>query len=158
MRSAPGRGTKKQVRERLVAKGIDLLLPTYTRLRQWKDRKKKIEVSLFPCYCFARFSLAARLPVMEVPGVIQIVGGGNRPEPIPDEEINALRALMKSTLPYDVHPYLHEGMLVQVIRGPLEGVRGILMQKAKPFRLVISVNLIRHSAAVAIDAADVEPV
>jgi hypothetical protein len=49
-------------------------------------------------------------------------------------------------------------MPVQVIRGPLEGVCGILLRKHKPFRLVISVNLIRQSAAVEIDADDVAPV
>jgi hypothetical protein len=66
--------------------------------------------------------------------------------------------LMKSPLPYDAHPYLHEGMPVQVIRGPLEGVRGTLLRKGKPFRLVISVHLIRQAASVEIDASDVVPV
>lgn len=149
---------EKQVRDRLAVGGIEQLLPTVMRLSQWKDRKKKIEVPLFAGYCFARFPWQDRLPVMQVPGVAQIVGGGHRPEPIPDEEIEALRALMTSTLPYDVHPYLKEGMPVEVIRGPLEGVRGILLRKDKPFRLVISVNLIRQSASVEIDAADVAPI
>lgn len=149
---------EKQVRDRLAGVGIEQLLPTVTRLNQWKDRKKKIEVPLFAGYCFARFLWQDRLPVMQVPGVAQIVGGGHRPEPIPDDEIEALRALMTSTLPYDAHPYLREGMPVQVIRGPLDGVRGILIRKDKPFRLVISVHLIRQAASVEIDASDVVPV
>jgi transcription antitermination factor NusG len=66
--------------------------------------------------------------------------------------------LMKSPLPYDAHPYLQEGMPVQVIRGPLEGIRGTLLRKDKPFRLVISVHLIRQAASVEIDADDVAPV
>jgi transcription antitermination factor NusG len=127
------------------------------RLSQWKDRKKAIEVPLFSGYCFARFPWTARMPVLKVSGVVEVVGGGTRAEPIPDEEIGALKALMGSTLPYDAHPYLHEGMAVKVIRGPLEGVQGILLRKAKRYRLVVAVHLIRQAAAVEMDAADVTP-
>lgn len=149
---------EKLVRDRLDVAGIEPLLPTVMRLRQWKDRRKKIEVPLFSCYCFAQFAWQDRWAVLRTPGIVQIVGNGNGPEPVTEDEIQALKALMASALPYDAYPYLEEGMAVQVIRGPLEGVHGILLRKPKPFRLVISVNLIRQSAAVEIDADDVAPV
>jgi transcription antitermination factor NusG len=148
---------EKLVRDRLAGQGIEHLLPTVTRLSQWKDRKKEIEVPLFSGYCFARFPWQDRNPVLMVSGVVEIVGGGHRPEPVPDEEIAALKTLMASTLRYDAHPYLHEGMAVEVIRGPLEGIRGILLRKDKRHRLVISVHLIQQAAAVEIDASDVAP-
>ena len=148
---------EKQVRDRLAGAGIEPLLPTIMRQHQWKDRKKKIEVPLFSCYCFAQFVWEDRLAVLQTPGIVQIVGNGNGPEPVTEDEIQAIKALMASALPYDAYPYLEEGMAVQVIRGPLEGVHGILLRKPKPFRLVISVNLIRQSAAVEIDADDVVP-
>ena len=85
------------------------------------------------------------------------MGNGNGPEPVSKEEIEAIKALMTSRLPYDIHPYLHEGMPVQVIHGPLEGVRGTLLRKDKPFRLLISIHLIRQAASVEIDASDVVP-
>ena len=90
--------------------------------------------------------------------MVEIVGGGVYPEPIPYEEIDALKSLMASKLLYDAHPYLREGMVVEVKRGPLEGVRGVLLRKAKRHRLVISVHLIRQAAAVEIDASEVAPV
>ena len=127
------------------------------RLSQWKDRKKKIEGPLFSCYCFAQFAWPDRLAVQQTAGVVQIVGNGQGPEPIPDDEIDAIRMLMKSPLPYDVHPYLHEGMTVAVIRGPLEGLRGILLRQDKRHRLVIAVHLIQQAAAVEIDASHVVP-
>jgi transcription antitermination factor NusG len=61
-------------------------------------------------------------------------------------------------LPYDSHPYLHEGMAVEVIRGPLKGVRGILLRKEKRHRLVLGVRLIQQAAVVEIDVNDVAPV
>jgi len=149
---------EKLVRDRLAAQGIEHLLPTVFRLSQWKDRKKEIEVPLFSGYCFARFFWPDHLAVQTVSGVVSLVGGGQRPEPIPDAEIEAIKTLMASDLPYDAHPYLREGMTVEVKRGPLEGVQGILVRKAKRHRLVISIHLIQQAAAVEIDAADVAPV
>lgn len=148
---------EKLVRDQLDKQGIEPLLPTVKRLSQWKDRKKEIEVPLFSGYCFVRFALGAKTPVQKVTGVVEIVGSGSRPEPIPEQEIAALRRLMTSVLPYDPHPYLHEGMQVEVVRGPLQGVQGLLLRKEKRHRLVIGIRLIQQAAAVEIDVNDVVP-
>ena len=149
---------EKIVRDQLTSQGIEPLLPTVRRLSQWKDRKKEIEVPFFAGYCFVRFAEDRKLSVLKTIGVVNIVGAGHNPEPIADEEIAALRTLMASVLPYDSHPYLHEGMMVQVIRGPLQGIRGILLRKEKRHRLVLGVRLIQQAAAVEIDVGDVVPV
>jgi transcription antitermination factor NusG len=149
---------EKLVRDQLDKQGIEPLLPTVKRLSQWKDRKKEIEIPLFSGYCFVRFSQQGKMPVQQVTGVVQIVGSGSRPEPISDQEIDALRRLMTSVLPYDPHPYLHEGMHVEVVRGPLQGVQGILLRKEKKHRLVIGVQLIQQAASVEIDVRDVAAV
>ncbi len=149
---------EKLVRDQLDKQGIEPLLPTVKRLSQWKDRKKEIEVPLFSGYCFVRFGQDAKLPVQKVSGVVEIVGSGSRPEPIPDKEIEALRTLMSSVLPYDPHPYLHEGMAVEVVRGPLQGVHGMLLRKEKRHRLVLGIRLIQQAAAVEIDVNDVVPI
>jgi len=149
---------EKLVRDQLDKQGIEPLLPTVKRLSQWKDRKKEIELPLFSGYCFVRFGQEGKLPVQKVVGVVEVVGSGSRPEPIPDEEIESLKTLMTSVLPYDPHPYLHEGMKVEVIRGPLQGVHGILLRKEKRHRLVIGVRVIQQAAVVEIDVNDVVPV
>jgi transcription antitermination factor NusG len=149
---------EKLVRDQLDKQGIERLLPTVKRLSQWKDRKKEVEVPLFSGYCFVRFSQQEKMPVQKTTGVVEIVGSGSRPEPIPEQEIEALRRLMTSVLPYDSHPYLHEGMQVEVVRGPLQGVHGILLRKEKRHRLVIGVRLIQQAAAVEIDINDVAAV
>jgi transcription antitermination factor NusG len=148
---------EKLVRDQLEKQGIEPLLPTVKRLSQWADRKKEIEVPLFSGYCFVRFSQEEKLPVQQISGVVEIVGSGSSPEPIPDAEIEALKTLMTSVLPYDSHPYLREGMQVEVVRGPLQGVQGILLRKEKCHRLVIGVRLIQQAAAVEIDVRDVAP-
>jgi len=141
-----------------MQQGIEPLLPTVKRLSQWKDRKKEVEVPLFSGYCFVRFNAEQKLPVLKTVGVVGIVGGGQRPEPIPDEEITAIQTLMTSVLPYDPHPYLQEGMKVEVIRGPLQGIQGILLRKDKRHRLILGVRIIQQAAAVEINVGDVVPV
>ena len=148
---------EKLVRDQLKNQGLEPLLPTVKRLSQWKDRKKEIEVPLFSGYCFVRIVLEHKVPVLKTIGVVDIVGSSHRPEAIPDEEIEAIKTLMKSVLPYDPHPYLQEGMKVEVVRGPLQGVRGILLRKDKRHRLVLGVRLIQQAAAVEIDVNDVVP-
>ena len=113
---------------------------------------------LFSGYCFVRFNAEQKLPVLKTVGVVDIVGGGQRPEPIPDEEITAIQTLMTSVLPYDPHPYLQEGMKVEVIRGPLQGIQGILLRKDKRHRLILGVRIIQQAAAVEINVGDVVPV
>jgi transcription antitermination factor NusG len=150
---------EKRVRDDLAGRsGVEVFLPLWARWSRWKDRTKRVEVPLFPGYCFVRMRYADRLQVLQVRGVAGLVGVSARPEPVPDAEIDAIRTLVESTLRYDPHPFLVEGMEVEVIHGPLKGVRGRLVRKDRAARLVISVNLIRQSAAVEIDAADAVPV
>jgi transcriptional antiterminator NusG len=149
---------EKRVQEQLSARGIEPFLPLVERWRQWKDRRKLVAFPLFPGYCFARFPLSLRVAVLATDGVVQLLGNQEGPIPVPDSEIEGVRRLVESTLPYDPHPYLKEGMLVEVIRGPLAGLRGILLRKGARARLVIGVSLIQQGASVELDALDVAPV
>jgi transcription antitermination factor NusG len=147
---------EKRVRDQLEGRpGIEVFLPLWERWSRWKDRKKKVQFPLFPGYCFARFDFADRLLVLKAFGAVSLVGVNGRAEPVPDSEIEAVQRLVESELRYDPHPHLKEGMEVEVVRGPLMGVRGRLLRKDRAARLVLSVTLIRQSAAVEIDAADV---
>ncbi len=148
---------EKLVRDRLARQGVEQMLPLVKRLNQWKDRKKEVEQPLFSGYCFAFFAWKDRLQVIHTYGVINILGNATGPEPVKDEEIDTIKRMMSSQLIYDAHPYLEQGTEVEVIRGPLQGVRGILLRKSHRYRLVISVRLIQQSAAIEIDDTDVAP-
>lgn len=148
---------EKRVRDQLVTRGIEPFLPLVKRWRQWADRRKQVAFPLFPGYCFARFPLRERLAVLTAVGVVEILGDGNGPVPVHDREIEGVRRLVTSALPVDPHPYLREGDWVEVIRGPLAGVQGILLRKGSRARLVISVRLIEQAVSVELDAADVVP-
>jgi len=148
---------EKLVRDRLESQGIEQLLPTITRVSQWKDRRKNVELPLFSGYCFARVSKIYWRTLRMVVGVQNIIGCGYFPEPIPDEEIFALKEVMNNDFPFDIHPSLEEGMSVEVVRGPFQGVRGILLGKEKPFKLMVAIRLIQQAVTVEIDGNDVIP-
>jgi len=146
------------VREQLERKHVEAFLPTITRWSRWKDRKKKIDWPLFPGYCFAKFDLADAMPVLKCVGVVNIVSFDGKPAAIPAQELDSIRLLVVSELQYDPCPLVREGMMVEVVHGPLRGVVGRLIRKdAHHARLVLSVNLIGQAVSVEVDAGDVKP-
>jgi len=148
---------EKKVAAQLAGRGVEPFLPLAKRWSRWKDRRKWIEVPLFPGYCFGRFGVEARALVLKVAGVVSLVGKGGVPEPVSEDEIEAVRRVVAGPLPYDPCPELIPGRPVEVIRGPLMGVRGLLIRKDAKARLLIVVNAIRQGASLEIDAADVTP-
>jgi transcription termination/antitermination protein NusG len=148
---------EKQVRDRLLAVGIEPLLPLGKQCRQWSDRKVWTTLPLFSGYCFANFALAGSLAVLQTPGVVRIVGTV-RPEPIPAEEIAVLKQVSSVNLMMEPCDYLTEGAWVEVMRGPLVGLRGQLVRRASHHGLVIRASLLQRAALIRIDTDEVAPV
>jgi len=144
--------------EQMKRRSIEHFVPTYETVRTWKDRRKRLEMPLFPGYVFVRVAIEERLSVLVVPGIVRLVGFENRPVPVADEEIESLRTIVDRRLRPEPHPFLPVGRKVRIRRGALEGVTGILVRKKGRVRLLISVDLIRQSAAVEVDSADVEAI
>ena len=147
---------EKSVAVKLEEKRIEVFLPLRNVLRRWKDRRKEVAMPLFNGYVFVRMPYSQRLPVLQTPGVVQILSEGSKPVPIPEEQILSIQRLVESGLTYDPYPYLKEGTFVKVVRGPLQGVEGILLEKRKKHVLVLSVDLIQQSAALQVDISDTD--
>jgi transcription termination/antitermination protein NusG len=146
------------VRDELQRKGIEHFLPTIRTVSRWKDRAKELEQALFPGYCFVRIDLCDRLRVLETRGVVHLVGNTRGPIPLPTSEIASLQVLMRSDAAYGWEQTFRTGMAVQVIRGPLHGVRGVLIRMVSACRLLLGVQLIQQAASVEIDADSVMPI
>ena len=148
---------ENSVAESLSNHGIEVFLPAYGALRQWKDRKKLLSLPLFPCYVFLHGGLDRRVKVLSTPGVYSIVGTNGQPAAIPETEIEAIRRAVTSDLRVEPHPFLRCGDRVRVKAGPLAGIEGILIRKKSSFRLVLSAELLQKAIAVEVDAFEVEP-
>jgi transcription antitermination factor NusG len=140
----------------LRAMGYEDFLPLYSVKRRWSDRIKTVEFPLFPGYVFTRFDPGLRLPILKIATVNNVVGPGNKPEPVKDSEILALQTVCQSGLQPIPCPYLTVGSKVLIHDGPLSGLEGILVRD-KQTRLVLSVALLQRSVSVEIDRAWVSP-
>jgi transcription antitermination factor NusG len=149
---------EKRVAEQLEARAVEHCLPVYTSMRRWKDRRVTLQLPLFAGYVFVRMALRNRLQVLQVPGVARLVGFGGTPTPLPQDEIDALRAGLATGVRGEPHPYLNVGRRVRVKEGPFAGLEGILLRWKGNWRVVLSLDLIQRSVAVDVDASALEPV
>lgn len=148
---------EKKIAEMLLPRIPSVFLPLYEVERVWQRRRVTLQLPLFASYLFAYLPLCDRLRLLEVPGVIQIVGRGNQPIAVPAEQIEALRLGMEQRT-IEPHHLLTIGQRVRICVGPFEGMTGILVRKNKRQRVVISLDTIMQSFAVEVEAKDVEPV
>jgi transcription antitermination factor NusG len=151
---------EKRIADELSGNGVPSYLPAYVEIHQWKDRKQRVSVPLFPGYVFGRFRNSAgdRLQVLKRTGVVRILGHAGEIEAVPEGEIEAVQKILAACVPCFAHPLLREGRRVRVIRGALSGLEGILARVKKQSRLVVSIPLLNQSVAAEMDASDVEPI
>jgi transcription antitermination factor NusG len=150
---------EKRIAAELQEKGIKAFLPSASQVHRWSDRRMVIQVPLFPCYVFVHMDLAStpRLTVLRTGGVFRFVGFKQGPTPIPDIQIEAVQSALASQLPVSACGFIKVGEKVRIRGGALEGVEGVLMGYNGARRLIISIDLIQQSLAVAVEGYDIEP-
>ena len=109
------------------------------------------DVPLFPGYVFCRFNPVFRLPILISPGVVHILGVGKELTPIAESEIEAVQAIVRSGLPAQANPLFEHGQKVCIVKGPLSGVQGRVVQVKNRYRLFVSVTLLKRSVSVEVD-------
>lgn len=151
---------EKQIASQLTLKGVDNYLPIVPKVHQWSDRRKKVDLPLFPCYAFVHIfpSPEQRVQVLRIPGVIQFLGGGGQGLPIPDRQIEDIRTLLISKIALDPYPFLKVGQRVRISGGSLDGIEGILVRRNGSSRLVISVDSLERSLSLSVEGFEVEAV
>jgi transcription antitermination factor NusG len=150
---------EKRVDQHLVVRGIEHYLPIYQAQRKWSDGSRvTLNLPLFPGYIFVRIKRAERVSVLEVPGVLAIVGGtGGVAAPLPPADIEALRFGLHLRRA-EPHPLLQIGQRARIISGALAGMEGVVVRKKNSFRVVLTMDAIMQSIAVEVDANELEPI
>lgn len=148
---------EKRVAQQIEQRHISCFLPLYRSVRRWKDRRKELQLALFPGYVFVRIAPRDRLRVLQLSGAVRFVSFNGHPAPLPDGEIEALMNALESGVRAEPHPYLTVGRRVRVKYGPLARSQGILVRRKDRFRVVISLDLLMRSVGVEVDESDIEP-
>ena len=112
---------EKKVAERLNEIGIECYCPLITQIKQWSDRKKKVEVPLFNSYVFVQLSDNDRNSVFQVPGVVRYLFWLGKAAIVRNEEIVTIKKSLSDTKISDISvmPYkkgdkvkLHTGVFI----------------------------------------------
>ena len=87
---------EKKVAEKLNEIGIECYCPLIIQIKQWTDRKKKIEVPLFNSYVFVQLEDSDRNSVFQISGVVRYLFWLGKPAIVRDEEINIIKTSLAS--------------------------------------------------------------
>jgi transcription antitermination factor NusG len=153
------RSRHERVVERgLRGQGMEVFYPVVNQIRQWSDRKKLVETPLFAGYTFVRIAPTPeqRVNVLRTQGVVELVGSQGQGIPIPEDQIESVRAVAALNLPFTEHVFLKVGQRVRVRGGALDGVEGVLVANNGTRNLVISVEPIQRALSIRIEGYQIE--
>lgn len=151
--------TEKKTHQLLVKQGITAYLPLITEVRQWSDRKKKVEVPLLKGYVFVYIMPAQFTAVRMITGVVNFVYYNHRPAIVKCSEIETLKQLVTSGMALHTQAAMFTtGDLVSVIEGPLKGLQGTWIKKAKSHKFLIQLEAINQMIWVELPVSAVQVV
>lgn len=148
------------VAEMIRKKSIDIFLPTIKVQSKRKDRKKILDVPLFPGYIFVNISLDPKdhLNVLKTMGAVRILGSNNGPVSVPEQNIDSLKIITSArteVITGQTYELMH-GDPVMVIGGPMAGIKGEFITYKGKNRVIIRVDALGQFAGVEIDRDNIE--
>jgi transcriptional antiterminator RfaH len=169
-KSKPGTGYKwyvvytqpraeKKCGECLTEKNIKYYLPLITTIRQWSDRKKKVELPLFPSYMFVYVSHMEYYEVLNIAGISRYLFFEGKPATISQKEIDKIKMLLNADIDLEVsHEKILPGEMVEITHGPLRGVKGEMIQYKGERKVAIRIKQIDFSLLIQVGVGMVKVV
>lgn len=117
---------EKKVAENLAALGIEVYCPLVTTIKQWSDRKKKVESPLIPSYVFVKIEEANRKDVFQVAGVVQYVFWLGKPAKIQPHEIEALKIQLAAPVVKVTLETWSPNAQIQINEGPFKNQMAVV--------------------------------
>ena len=118
---------EKKVTVRLGEAGYTVYCPLIKTVHQWSDRKKKVQIPMFPSYIFIYINEKNRQLPLRDPGVMKYVYYAGHPAIIRDIEVNAIREIENAGSEIRVEGSgFEKGQFVEIPQGPFKGMTGIV--------------------------------
>ncbi len=142
--------------EQMQKQGYKVYLPLVKKLKQWSDRKKKVEVPLIASYVFVCVNEKEYYDVLAIPGASRYITFEGKAVAIPEKQINALKAAVDNNMQIELQTLLIQaGEKVKVIAGPLKGAEGEFVGKAHKQNFILNLSNTGFSLKIEVNAADV---
>ncbi len=120
---------EKKVAEQLAEAGIDCYCPLITQIRQWSDRKKKVEVPLFNSYVFVQLDESERNSVFQSVGVVRYLFWLGKPAIVRHEEIEVIKKWINTSDAADIMVDRYKiGDAIQLESGPFSAQKAIVQE------------------------------
>lgn len=150
---------EKKVEKELEEHGYEVYLPLIKELRQWSDRKKWIEEPLFKSYIFVKTEVKQLSRVAQTDGVACPVTFNGRPAEVYEYEMDAIERILAGPDAYHVEDVAFaKGEEVEIIQGPLKGLRGKWTDYRGGKRVAIVIEQLQKHLAIEVPKAYVEKV
>jgi len=143
---------EKKVQDELHIKGIECYLPLQKKLRQWKDRKKWVELPIMSGYCFVNISRHDYDRVLQNNNVVSYITFEGKAAEIREDQIEAMRRmLVQNDFEVEInHETFTPGKKVEIIQGPLIGLRGELTDIRGKHKFLLKIEQIAQSLTIEI--------
>ncbi|UII27577.1 UpxY family transcription antiterminator [Fulvivirga maritima] len=138
---------EKKLSRLFLKKGIECFLPTQQVIKQWSDRKRMIEVPVFPNYLFVKIEKSLKYHVLSTKGVVRFIEYQNEMASIPAEKMKDLKVLYDKDIEV-IETSFTEGDEVVVNSGPLVGIHGNLVRWNSKYKLAIRMEILNKSILV----------
>lgn len=137
---------EKKTAERLTAMNIENFLPVQEEIRQWTYRKKKIKRVVIPMMIFVHVDAAERSQVLTLSVISRymVLHGEHTPAVIPDEQMERFKFMLDysdEAVEMCTAP-LAPGELIRVVKGPLKGLEGELVEVDGKAKVVVRLDLL----------------
>lgn len=120
---------EKKVAEQLQKNGIECYCPLITQIKQWSDRKKKVEVPLFNSYVFVQLEEANRNAVFQSTGVVRYLFWLGKPAIVREGEINVIKKWLNTPDATDFTIECYKiGDSVKIDSGPFSDQKAIVQE------------------------------
>ena len=117
---------EKKVSARLLQLDIEVYCPLVIQVRQWSDRKKKVEVPLLPSYVFVKLEPYNRELVFQVSGVVRYLYWLGQPAIVKDIEIELMQKWLQDKVTSFEIVGIQPGTIYEIPSGPFIGQKGIV--------------------------------
>ena len=142
------RGEKK-VHELLNKAEIESFLPLHKVLRQWSDRKKWVELPLFPSYVFVKIEPRQYFEVLNTNKVVKYIYFEGKPANVRDDVIEAIKQLTSNNIEMDTTiDDIKPGDKVKIAGGPFIGFEAEMVDYRGNKKVLLRVDQLGQSLII----------
>ncbi|MFM7628901.1 MAG: UpxY family transcription antiterminator [Algoriphagus sp.] len=142
---------EKKVADRLQKEEVEVFLPLVEELRQWTDRKKKVQKALFNGYVFVKTHRNNLWNCLQVPGAVKFVNFSGVPATIREEDVEIIQRVVATGVAIETDgSEIAPGEKVKVIGGSLQDMVGECIEKGNKDYFLIRIPGIYQNMLVTI--------